>query len=211
MLRNVSFAAFCVYAPGGAGALSARSRVICSLIKAGEPRLIMTYVARVKEQLIRAPQLAAFFDSIDAAIPVPGCMPRSSLAGSATERIAAALVSQGLAKCSWHGLRRMSAVRKSARAAIGARPSVTAHYETLGVVTPVPIADSANIVLVDDVVTKGRTLLAAAMRVHEALPAARIKAFALIRTLGFERDLARLTDPCVGEIAWGAGDAHRCP
>jgi predicted amidophosphoribosyltransferase len=171
----------------------------------------MTYVARVKERLPEAPELAAFFDSIDAAVPVPGCMPRSSLVGSPTERIAAALVCQGLAKASWHGLRRVSAVGKSSRAAIGARPSVSTHYETLGVVTPAPIADSANIVLVDDVVTKGRTLLAAAMRIHEALPAARIKAFALIRTLGFERNLARLTDPCVGEIAWGAGDAHRCP
>jgi adenine/guanine phosphoribosyltransferase-like PRPP-binding protein len=66
-------------------------------------------------------------------------------------------------------------------------------------------------VLIDDVVTKGRTLLAAATRVREALPGAEIRAFALLRTMGFIQGIDRLLDPCVGEIRWRAGDAHRNP
>jgi hypothetical protein len=59
--------------------------------------------------------------------------------------------------------------------------------------------------------TKGRTLLAAAMRLHEAFPQARITAFALLRTLGFKDHLPGLLEPCVGRIGWRAGDTHRNP
>jgi hypothetical protein len=58
--------------------------------------------------------------------------------------------------------------------------------------------------------TKGRTLLAAANRVHEAYPRSQIRAFALLRTMGFS-GVQQLLDPCKGEISWKAGDAHRSP
>jgi hypothetical protein len=65
--------------------------------------------------------------------------------------------------------------------------------------------------LVDDVVTKGRTMLAAATRVHEAFPSARIDAFAFIRTMGLVEEIEHLIDPCVGEIRWTGEDAQRRP
>ena len=68
-----------------------------------------------------------------------------------------------------------------------------------------------TIILVDDVVTKGRTLLAAASRLHEAFPRTRIRAFALVRTMGLIPEVPRLLDPCKGEIRWEAGDARRRP
>jgi hypothetical protein len=58
--------------------------------------------------------------------------------------------------------------------------------------------------------TKGRTLLAAASRVREAFPCAQIRAFALVRTMGFS-GVQQLLDPCKGEIRWRGGDAHRNP
>jgi orotate phosphoribosyltransferase len=68
-----------------------------------------------------------------------------------------------------------------------------------------------RIVLVDDVVTKGRTLLAAAARMRDAFPDVDIRAFALVRTMGLVSGVARLLDPCVGEIRWEGGDAYRTP
>ena len=59
--------------------------------------------------------------------------------------------------------------------------------------------------------TKGRTLLAAANRVHEAYPCSQIRAFALLRTMGLTSGVLQLLDPCKGEISWKAGDAHRSP
>ena len=53
------------------------------------------------------------------------------------------------------------------------------HYDSLDVE---PAADvCGDLVLIDDVVTKGRTLLAAAWRLQEAFPQARVRAFALLQ------------------------------
>ena len=49
-----------------------------------------------------------------------------------------------------------------------------------------------RILLVDDVITRGRTLAAAAMRLHEAFPNAEIRAFALVRAMNFVLDVPRL-------------------
>jgi hypoxanthine phosphoribosyltransferase len=73
------------------------------------------------------------------------------------------------------------------------------------------VEEMHHIVLIDDVVSKGRTLLAAAMRVQEALPNAQVRAFAMVRTMGLVPDVSRLVDPCRGQIRWKAGDAHRSP
>ena len=59
--------------------------------------------------------------------------------------------------------------------------------------------------------TKGRTLLAAAARVRETCPHAKIRAFALLRTMGLIAGVEHLLDPCTGEIKWQAGDAQRIP
>ncbi len=125
------------------------------------------------------------------------------------EHLAAALVKEGLGAAAWLGLRRVCAVTKSATAAPGARPTVGRHYESF-LIESTPTAPE-SIVIVDDVVTKGRTLLAAASRLHEAFPHARIRAFALLRTMGMGAGIQKLLDPCRGEIRWRGGDAHRRP
>jgi predicted amidophosphoribosyltransferase len=100
-------------------------------------------------------------------------------------------------------------VRKSATAQAGCRPTVEEHYRSFGIAgTPLP---SDRILLVDDVVTKGRTLLAAAARLQDAFPLARIEAFALLRTMSLTTEIACLVQPCVGEIRWRCGDARRNP
>jgi hypothetical protein len=59
--------------------------------------------------------------------------------------------------------------------------------------------------------TKGRTLLAAAMRMREAFPGAQLRAFALVRTMGLVPEVRQLLDPCQGEIRWAGEDAQRDP
>jgi predicted amidophosphoribosyltransferase len=209
VMRTITFASCYVYSPTGTGAMCERSRLLRSLLKAGDAEFIHRYALRVHQQAADSPPLAGFFAATDVLIPVPGSSPRAAGGSWAAERLAVALVREGIGALAWCGLRRVRPVRKSATAAPGKRPTVNLHYESFFFEPPgMPLE---RIVLIDDVVTKGRTLLAAASRVHEAFPRTQIRAFALVRTLGLISGVQRLLDPCRGEIRWRAGDAHRSP
>ncbi len=182
-----------------------------ALIKTGDARFIFKYAPRVRQRVSEMPLLTGFFDSADVLVPVPGSEPWDSDFVSVTEHLAVALAREGLGRGVWAGLRRVRAVGKSATAAPGERPTVAKHYDSFAVEGANSLTASPRFVLIDDVVTKGRTLLAAAARLQEAFPGAQIRAFALLRTMGLVPEVNRLLDPCVGEIRWRAGDAHRSP
>jgi len=73
------------------------------------------------------------------------------------------------------------------------------------------VADREVLCLVDDVVTKGATLLGAASRLQETYPQAKVFAFALVRTLGFVDDIERIVEPAVGTISLRGDEAVREP
>jgi predicted amidophosphoribosyltransferase len=211
MISSLTFASCYIYAPGGGCDVSERSRSLCSLLKAGNARLILKYAQLVKHYAGECPALAGFFDSSDVLIPVPGSEPRDSTVRCVTSLLAEALVREGLAGAQWQCIRRVWPVRKSATAAPRERPTAQRHYDSLAVEFTQVAGDPARMTLVDDVVTRGRTLLAAATRLHDAFPNARIQGFALLRTMGFAPRVDRLWDPCIGEIIWRGGDARRNP
>lgn len=209
MIRNVPFGSCYVYSPAGQCAISQRSRLMCRFLKAGDAEFLIRYAARVRYEVRDHRLFQGYFDAGTLLIPVPGCAPRAPGKASAAERLAAALVDAGLGGGLWCGLKRVCPVRKSATAPSFTRPTAAKHYGSF-MVEPCDWSP-ARILLVDDVITKGRTLIAAATRVREAFPQAQIRAFALLRTLGLVADVERLVDPCVGQIRWRGGDAHRCP
>jgi predicted amidophosphoribosyltransferase len=188
--------------------MSERSRLLRSLLKQGDARFMVKYALRVHQQAQQSAKLAGFFSATDVLVPVPGSSPKARGRWAAAD-LAQALVQEGLGTVAWPGLHRVCAVHKSATAAPGARPTVSCHFESFQMERS--SIDHASVVLVDDVITKGRTLLAAAARVREAYPHAQIRAFALLRTLGFIAGVEHLLDPCRGEIRWQGGDARRIP
>jgi predicted amidophosphoribosyltransferase len=209
MILRIEFASCYVYSPGGLGVICERSRLLRALLKQGDAQLMVKYALRVHQQAEEAPELAGFFHDTDLLVPVPGSAPKPAGSLWVAADLAAALVHEGLGLAAWPGLRRIHAVRKSATAAPGRRPTVARHYESFLIERSERAPDS--VLLVDDVITKGRTLLAAAARVQEAFPDARIRAFALLRTMGMIPGVKQLLAPCKGEIRWKAGDAHRSP
>jgi orotate phosphoribosyltransferase-like protein len=127
----------------------------------------------------------------------------------AAERLALALHGVRLGASVWPGLQRRFPVRKSATALNADRPTFQQHCDSFSV--PHRSGAPRRIVLVDDVITKGRTIFAAAAKLQEALPNADIRAFALVRTMGFLPHVTQFLEPCQGVVRWAGGDARREP
>jgi len=72
---------------------------------------------------------------------------------------------------------------------------------------------SGRLVLVDDVITRGSTLLGCALAIRRAYPEVDIAGFAVSRTLKSEEALPdAMLAPTIGEIEWGYGEGiNRSP
>lgn len=120
------------------------------------------------------------------------------------QRICEEMLKAGLGSGQEPLLRRQWAVPKSAYMARGQRPSLEEQYESMAV--DPRVATPSRITIVDDVITKGSTLLAAATLLNEVYPLAQIRAFALIRTKGWS--FQKIFEPVCGRISyrkdWGA-------
>lgn len=202
--RRVAYASCYVYSPQGTSDVCERSRLLCALLKSGDRYFIDKYVDRIQREVAEHDQLSGFFSAADILIPVPSCTPGGGV--NAPARLAEVMFRRGLGSASWRGLKRVHAVHKSATAKI--RPTVAMHFESF-LVEALDDSPPDSIMLIDDVVTKGRTLLAAAARVHIAFPKARIRAFAVLRTMGLVPEVPRLFEPWCGCIRWSHGDAQR--
>jgi hypothetical protein len=208
-IRQITFASCYVYSPCGSGAASERSRLLRAMLKSGDTHFIVKYAVRVRQQVVDDSPLAGFVCPDQVLVPVPASARSTAGTMTVAEHLAMAMTEAGLGGGIWNGLRRVRSVRKSATAPPGSRPTVANHYDSFAIEAATALP--SRVVLVDDVITKGRTLLAAAARLHEAFPAAEIRAFAMLRTMGLVEGVDHLLDPCVGEIRWTAGDAHRSP
>ena len=124
--------------------------------------------------------------------------------------VAEALVRESLGAFVLPLLARAVAVQRSSTAAPGKRPRAAAHLRSFQVLPPVD--PPSRIVIVDDVVTSGATMLAAISAVFDAMPGLPPKGFALFRTQStgelrrFRAPRAR-TSACSGTA--GHGGNHR--
>lgn len=152
-----------------------------------------------------------FFGGDVVLVPIPGSTPRKDATSLwVGERICAALLAEGVAASVATYLVRDYQVPKSAFQGWGNRPDVTTHYDSISV--SADLLQPAKILLVDDIVTRGCTLLACGSRIQESFPEADVRAFAMLRTMGLVPDVVSTKEPCVGSItAVGVGGADRNP
>jgi predicted amidophosphoribosyltransferase len=177
----------------------------------GDPPILMSeWVAQTIQQDKSTLPFASFFQPDTILIPTP----KSSLMQPDTpwvpERIATALVRMGLGKEVVSCLVRVKPVPRAALSPPDERPTPAKHYESI--VVQGRLSKPDEIVLVDDIVTRGATLLGAAARLADVFPQTRIRAFAAMRTISNQDEFGKVYDPCIGMIELRpSGDTLRKP
>ncbi len=205
LLSELPFGALLAYSPRGTSELSQQSRGLCYRIKTdgliGDPpaRAIERAVERLSD--ISCSAVREFLAQRAILVPCPPSAPfppRQKPALWVPLRICEALRNAGYGSAILPCLERVEAVPKSAFATPGERPSPSQHMRSMSIVKP--LGSPERITIVDDVVTKGATFLAAASLLADAFKDVEIRAFSLVRTMGLIPNIDRIVDPVVGRI-----------
>lgn len=209
LISELPFGSYLVYSPHGSSDVSVRSRRYRDGIKSGNDAVLRQLVQHLTANFA-ATSLGAVLGPDVVLVPVPGSGVLVAGGLWVPRLIAEALVAAGFGRQVVPCLKRVEAVPKSAFQAAGGRPSARRHYDSMRV--DAELIAAKRITLVDDFVTRGRTLLGGASRVAEAFPGVAVGAFALVRTKGLQPDVASLVEPCLGRIRRvGDDDADREP
>ena len=213
LLSKLRFGSCLAYSPHGESDEAKRSRTVCYAIKQdgyvqGHP-VIALGVTRLKENLTL--ELEDLLAPDVLLVPTPRSAPFSPKQRDilwVPRRICEELIAAGFGQ-SWEPcLVRHQAVPKSAYASRGLRPGFQTQHDSMRVDRL--IGDRPRrILLVDDVITKGATVLAGASLLAEAFPGIEVVAFAMVRTMGWAFE--KIVDPVCGEVKLGKYGAYRVP
>lgn len=213
-ISQVEFGSLLTYAPRGTSKEANLARTVMIFLKNDRVMnsgiLTSKYMTHAMKKEIKKFPFAGYFNSDAVLIPVP----KSSLLKPGTlwvpERLTTSLIKNGLGKSSEACLERIKAVPRSSGQTIGAnRPKAFQHYESMQVKKL--LFEPKEIVLVDDVITRGATILGGVNRLVEAFPNAKIRAFAMMRVMSDPEDFSDVEDPCVGTITLHGEDTGRVP
>ena len=218
-LKELDFGSFLTYTPRGTSDKALNARDFMLPLKQegfvedstdGKTKPMSQWVAERIQQKLQTLPFRHFFQSNPILVPIP----KSSLMQSGSlwvpQRISVALVKAGLGSEVQELITRFRAVKKAATSSPENRPLPRDHYNSLRVREFLKEPD--ELLLIDDVITRGSTFIGAANRLAEAFPSATIRAFAVMRTQSNSNNFCQLIDPCIGNIELRAfGDSIRRP
>jgi hypothetical protein len=213
-LSSVEFGSLLSYSPRGTSNDEGLSRTIMRALKGDEyvnhpPKMMSDVVAGMISQRLDKMPFADLFRTNPVLIPTP----TSSLTQRGTlwvpQRLAGAMRKVGLGRAVVECLNRVKPLRKAATSSSANRPTAIEHYESMDVQKK--LSDPDEILLIDDVITRGATLVGAANKLADAYPNARIRAFAVIRTISQPSEFQGIYTPCRGEIQLVGNYTFRLP
>lgn len=209
LISSLEFASCYTYSPKGGSAIAKRSRDLRDWLKSAHRPSLKKMANRVCV-LFENNTFDGFFGHDVVLMPVPGSKPLTDSTNLWTSKeICETLIEKGLADSISFAARRKTGVPKSAYQSGPSRPNAKKHYDSINLSEE--IISPKRLLLVDDIVTKGNTMLGCASRVRERFPKAEIKAFAMLRTMGLEPDIDKILDPCTGLISLDGNEAVRSP
>jgi len=163
------------------------------------------YIARYIKENLNEEKFAkkfSFFGNDTLLIPIP----KSSLMKEGTlwvpKRIAQELEKQGLGRYV-DLLERIYPVNKSSTSLPKDRPKPEDHYNSIKVKNQlIEVGENTKFVLVDDVITRGSTLLGCANKILDVWNHADIYGFAVFRTISNHYEFKNFLDPITGIIKY---------
>jgi len=204
-IAQIDFGSFLTYSPYGETDVEKRSRTARTNLKRDEHinigsnhPLMSDYLAELIKKKLDTLPFASFFNKDSILIPAPSSSLLKSDSLWVPERLANALVKTGLGKDTKSCLQRVRAVAKSSKVSSENRPKVIDHYNSL--VVQKILGEPKEILVIDDIVTRGSTLLGAVNRLADAFPNARIRGFAFMRTITNSNEFESIIKPCTGKI-----------
>jgi len=210
-ITEIEFGTLWTYSPWGETEEEFRSKTIKANLKtdavSAEGKIPMSeYIARgIKNDLGKLP-FAKFFNVNPVLVPMPG----SSLTKANTlwvpQNLATALVKNGLGERVSLCLQRTKALRKSHTSSPANRPKAQEHYDSMSVQKE--LSDPAEILLIDDIITRGSTSIGAANRLVDVYPKANIRVLVVMKTISDPDKFRKIYDPCIGKIEFVNGECY---
>ncbi|AYM99186.1 phosphoribosyltransferase [Chryseobacterium sp. 3008163] len=200
---SFEFLTFLAYSPRGKSEIEISSRTVAGSCKNGDVSFSTRLSQRIKEA-----NLSEFFAN-SALVPVPRSTPLVDGAVFPAKIICETLASNGVGENVADCLMRKYAIPKSSgQFHADTRNTVQAHQESL-IVDPVLFSEP-TIIIVDDILTLGRTSMASALELQKVYPDKEIKIFCAIRTRSW-KDLEKIIDISRGRIYLTTNGAVQLP
>lgn len=189
---SFEFLTFLAYSPRGKSEIEISSRTVAGSCKNGDVSFSTRLSQRIKES-----DLSEYF-AHSALVPVPRSTPLVDGAVFPAKIICETLVNNGLGESVADCLKREYAIPKSSgQFHADTRNTVQTHQESL-IVRPILITEP-TIIVVDDILTLGRTSMGCALELQKVHPNKEIKIFCAIRTRGW-KDLKNIIDISGGRM-----------
>ena len=204
-IPQIDFGSFLTYSPYGQTDVEKQSRTITYDLKGdkhinigSEHPLISDYLVGLIKKKLDTLEFVDFFNEDTVLVPAPSSSMLQSDSIWVPEHLTNALVKIGIGKDSKSCLERVYAVAKSSKVSPEKRPKVIEHYNSMAVQKI--LDEPKEILVVDDVITSGSTLLGAVNRLADAFPNAKFRGFAFIRTITNSNEFEKIVKPCTGKI-----------
>lgn len=172
-LHAIEFGSLLSYSPRGESELEKSSKTAMRSLKGdlyilNPPILMSDYISNLVKKRFSTLPFSNFFTSGPILVPIP----KSSLMRPETlwvpQRLANALIQNEFGKAMNECLKRVTPLRKSATSFAWDRPKAAEHYDSFEAYAVSP--EPKEILLVDDVVTRGATFIGAANKLKVVFP-----------------------------------------